>query len=321
MPRIVIVGGGISGLALAHRLVQRQPAAEVLILEQSDRVGGKIQTFERAGFRVEAGPNGFLDSKPAALNLCQEIGLADRLVPASEVSGRNRFLFLRGRLQKLPTSFFSFLTSGVLSWRAKLRILTERWRSPRRDPGDESIESFAIRRVGAEVAGSLADAFVTGIWAGDPALLSVQACFPRLVEWEQKYGSVLRGFAVARKQRRQEAADRGEKTPARQQLWSFREGLGLLVDTLRRRLEKRIHTGVTVRQVRRDKAGGSWQIEAEGGSSWSADAVVLTCPAFQQTAILNALDSELAGRIGEVPYNRIAVVALGFRGWARLRET
>lgn len=70
-----------------HRLVQRQPAAEVLILEQSDRVGGKIQTFERAGFRVEAGPNGFLDSKPAALNLCQEIGLADRLVPASEVSG------------------------------------------------------------------------------------------------------------------------------------------------------------------------------------------------------------------------------------------
>lgn len=197
MPRIVIVGGGISGLALAHRLARRQPSVEVLVLEQDNRVGGKIHTLQREGFRIEMGPNGFLDSKPAAVELCREIGLADQLVAASETSGRNRFLSLHGRLQRLPASFLSFLTSRIVSWRAKLRILTERWRPPRRELSDESIESFVTRRVGAEVAGSLADAFVTGIYAGDPALLSAAACFPRMVEWERQHGSILRGLSQA----------------------------------------------------------------------------------------------------------------------------
>ena len=199
MTRIVIVGGGVSGLTLAYRLEQRLPAAEVVVLEQQPRLGGKVATLHRDGFRVEAGPNGFLDTNPATLDLCRELGLGDRLTAASEAAGRNRFLLLNGRLRKLPGSLWSFLTSDVLSWRGKLNLLAERFRPPRRDDADESIDAFARRRAGREVAETLADAFVTGIHAGDPTLLSVRAAFPRLAAMEREHGSVTKGFAAARR--------------------------------------------------------------------------------------------------------------------------
>src|SRR5206468_2059351 len=145
---------------------------------------------------------------------------------------RNRFLFLRGRLRKLPTGLLSFLTSGVLSWRAKVALLTERFRRPRPDFADESIAAFARRRTNDEVANTLADAFVTGIHAGDPALLSLPATFPRFAELEREHGSLWRGMAAVAKKRRAEATARGE-TPGRGiRTWSFREGLGFLIDAL-----------------------------------------------------------------------------------------
>src|SRR6266542_4236155 len=234
MSRVVIVGGGISGLALAYRLEQLAPAAEVTVLERSDRLGGTVGTIERDGFRVELGPNGFLDNNPSTRTLCGDLGLGDRLIPASESAGRNRFLFLRGRLHKLPTGLLSFLTSGVLSWRGKFALLTERFRRPRPDLADESIDAFVRRRTNDEVADTLADAFVTGIHAGDPALLSLRAAFPRLAELEREYGSLLRGMAAAAKKRRAEAQARGEKRRGIQ-TWSFREGLGLLIESLGQR--------------------------------------------------------------------------------------
>jgi oxygen-dependent protoporphyrinogen oxidase len=313
MPRILIIGGGISGLALAYRLQERLPAAEVLVLEQQSRVGGTIETVWREGFRVEAGPNGFLDTKPATLDLCRELGLGERLTAASDAAGRNRFVLLDGRLRRLPSGLFSFLFSGVLSWRAKLRLLTERFRPPRREPGDESIDAFARRRLGDEISKTLADAFVTGIHAGDPALLSVQAAFPRLAAFEREHGSVTRGFAHARRQRRAEAAARGEAGPRAGRMWSFREGLGLLVETLRDRLRTLPVTGIAVRTIAPAPATGAWQVRGEGRDAWTADAVVLMCPAYQQALILADLDAALADRIGGIAYNRVAVVALGYK--------
>jgi oxygen-dependent protoporphyrinogen oxidase len=313
MPRILVIGGGISGLALAYRLGQRLPAAEVLVLEEQSRVGGTIETVSRDGFRVEAGPNGFLDSKPSTIDLCRELGLGERLVAASEAAGRNRFLLLDGRLRLLPSGLFSFLISDALSWRAKLRLLTERFRPPRKGSGDESIDSFARRRVGDEIAETLADAFVTGIHAGDPKLLSVQAALPRLAAFEREHGSVSRGFAAARRQRRAEAAARGEPAPRAGTMWSFREGLVLLVQTLRERLRMPPLTGVAVRAVERSDSPGGWRVRAEGREAWTADAVVLTCPAHRQAALLADLDGELAGEIAGIAYNRVAVVALGYR--------
>src|SRR5579871_5753693 len=233
MPNVVIVGGGISGLALAFRLQDCAPDCEVTLLEENSRLGGTIGTEHRNGFQIEIGPNGFLDNKPFALSLCRKLNLSERLLAASEDARRNRYLFLNGQLRLLPNSLRSFLTSDVLSWRSRFLLLAERFRPARRSNADESIDAFVRRRVGGELAETLADAFVTGIYAGDPNLISVQAAFPRLVELERQYGSVIGGMAKSARHRRAEAVARGEPPPSSGRMWSFREGLGVLIEALR----------------------------------------------------------------------------------------
>src|SRR5215213_145244 len=132
-PRVVIVGGGLSGLALGYRLRERVPDVQLAVLEKQSRPGGNIVTVDRDGFRVEGGPNGVFDAKPFTLQLCHDLGLGERLIAASEESRRHRYLLLDGRLRALPNSLWSFLRSPVLSWRAKLSLLTEKYR--RRPPG------------------------------------------------------------------------------------------------------------------------------------------------------------------------------------------
>lgn len=298
MRSIAIVGGGVSGLALAYRVQQRLPDADVQILEAAARVGGKVATTTRDGFRVENGPNGFLDNKPTTLALCQELGLQGQLLTASDAASRKRYLFLNGKLQLLPNSLLSFARSRVLSWRAKYHLLTERFRKPRRD-GDESIDAFARRRAGDEIADNLADAMVTGIYAGDPKLLSLPASFPRLAQFEREHGSVVRGMRAARKLRRAG------------QMWSLADGLGLLVATLGEKLRKPPLVGVTVRRLERTATG--WRVHGDGQDHWDAEAVALTCPAYEQAALLAALDGELAERVAGIAYNRVVVVALGYR--------
>jgi oxygen-dependent protoporphyrinogen oxidase len=313
MPSVVIVGGGLSGLSLAYRLQQAAPHLDITLLEKDDRPGGKIHTDARDGFRVECGPNGFLDTKPTTAALCRDLGLADRLIAASESAGKNRYLFLRGRLERLPDGFGSFLRTRLLTWRGKWGLLTERFRRPRRDGADESIDAFARRRAGDEVADVLADAFVTGIHAGDPKLLSLRATFPRLAELEERYGSVMKGFAAAAKQRRAKARARGEVYQRPGQMWSFREGLQAIIDGLRGALRFAPVLGIHVRCIERRTERPEWAVRGEGQDCWHADAVVLACPAYEQAAVLADLDGELAALTGAIPYNRVAVVALGYR--------
>jgi len=313
MPTILIVGGGLSGLSLAYRLQQAAPHVEITVLEKDDRSGGKIHTETHDGFRVECGPNGFLDTKPTTVALCHDLGLGGRLIAASDSATKNRYLFLRGRLQRLPDSFGSFLRSPVLSWRGKWGLLTERFRAARRDDGDESIDAFARRRAGDEVADVLADAFVTGIHAGDPKLLSLRATFPRLAELEEQYGSVMKGFAAAAKQRRAAAKAHGEAYQRPGTMWSFREGLQALIDGLRASLRHPPILGAVVRRLERHEGRPAWTVCGAGQDRWEADAVVLACPAYEQATILADLDAELAEHVNGIAYNRVAVVALGYR--------
>lgn len=310
MAQVVVVGAGISGLATAFRIYQVMPGAEITVLEQAERLGGTIQTLRRDGFQIEAGPNGFLDNKPSTLDLCRELGLAGDLITASESSARNRYLFQGDRLQALPGSLTAFLKTDLLSWRGKWSLLMERFRGKRRAGGDESIDAFARRRAGTEVADVLADALVTGIHAGDAKLLSVQAAFPRLVALEQEHGSLLKGIARAGKKKRAEAKARGEPYQRGSKLWSLRGGLGQLIEALARRLPQSPRAAVRARELARN--GARWTICTDDDNV-NADAVVLACPAFQQAALLQKLDADLAERIGGIAYNRVAVVALGFR--------
>src|SRR5437763_5818638 len=306
MPRVVIVGAGITGLTVAHRL----HGIDVTVLEQAGRVGGVVWTEHADGFTAEAGPNGFRDNVPAVLDLARDLGLGDRLVPASDAAARNRYLFLGDKLCRLPSGPPGLLTTPILSLRGKLELLAEPFRARRRSRGDESVAAFARRRFGKEAADTFVDALVTGIYAGDPERLSVRSCFPRLVEMEEECGSVLRGFLRLARHKRREAKTRGE-TPQPVRMWSFRGGLRVLIEGLRDRLPRPPLTGVSVRQVERTADG--WLVRGDGADGWPADAVVLACPAHAQAELLADLDPELSSLIGGIASNRIAVVAVGFR--------
>jgi len=309
MPRIVIVGAGISGLSLAYRLQERSPDLDITILEAGARAGGTVGTYRRDGFLVEMGPNGFLDGKPSTMTLCRDVGLAADLVAASPEAAKNRYLFLNGGLRALPGGLRQFLVSDLLSWRGKAGLMMERFRPPRRKPTDESIASFASRRAGREAAEVFADALVTGIYAGDPKLLSIRACFPRLADLERAHGSVMKGLAHAARARRRLTGPAAPAGPGK--MWSLGGGLGSLIEALCTRLRRPPLTGVRVCGIHKKENG--WMVSAEGKDTWTADAVVLACPAYRQAALLAELDEELSARIADIPYNRIAVVALGYR--------
>lgn len=308
--QVLIIGAGISGLALAYRLQQLDAACEITILEKAARPGGTVWTEERAGFRVELGPNGFLDNQPSTLQLCADLGLKDLLVPASEAAGRNRFLFMGNRLRALPASLSDLLTTDLLSWRGKINLALERFRPRGQGKDDESVDAFARRRGGPEIAEIFADALVTGIYAGDPALLSIQSSFPRIAALEKEYGSVLKGL----NQQSRERKLAGEPSTPRR-MWSFADGLRRLIDGLTDKLARPPELNVAVRRISNlAQEGGRqrWQV-ADGDRSWEADALVLTCPAYQQAGLLHDLDPQLADQVGAIAYNRIAVVAVGYR--------
>src|SRR5262249_9826328 len=174
-------------------------------------------------------------------------------------------------------------------------------------PSEESVAAFARRRAGKEVADVLADAAVTGIHAGDPELLSVAAAFPRLVQFEREYGSVMRGLTAASRARRRDAVARGE-TPRPPRMWSFREGLQVLLDPLRARRGASLVSGVGIRCIVRSPDG--WTVRGDGRDSWEAHVVVLTTRTQEQADLVEELDPTLAAEMRAIPYNRIAVVAL-----------
>ncbi len=310
MKRVVIVGGGLSGLAAAFRIRQAHPAYHLTLLESKPRLGGNIGTDHIDGFTVERGPNGLFDAKPHAVQLCKDLGLGDRLIPASEGSRKNRFVYLKGKLHRLPGDPIRLLFNPVLSVGGRIRALTEPFRKrPAIVPQDESVAEFARRRFGKEAADVFVDALVTGIHAGDPERLSVAAAFPRLPLFEREYGSVFKGFLRAAKTRRQGAIDRGEQ-PSPQRMWSFREGLQVLIDTLAERLGDVTRTGVSVNGL--SVSGVGWTVHA-AGEQLPADVVVLTTPADHQAGLLSPLNARLGELIGGIRYAAVNVAVLGYR--------
>ena len=284
------------------------------MLEPHGRPGGNVDTEDHRGFRVETGPNGYLDRTPFLPRLVRDLGLADRAVAASEGSRKNRFLFIGNHLRKLPRGPLGLLTTPLLSLRGKWQLLTEPWRKRSADlPADESVAAFVARRAGREAAVVFADALVTGIHGGDAAELSVAATFPRLPVIEREAGSIVRGFRRAARQRKEDARARGEPPPGPQRMWSFHDGMRVLIDGLVEALGPCIKTGMRVQSISESASVSPWKVYGTGRQVWSADAVVLTCPALEQAEILVELDEELANEVAGITYNRIAVVALGYR--------
>lgn len=309
--RVVVIGGGLTGLATAWRIRQFVRDAQITLLESATRPGGMVGTIQRDGFLVERGPNGLFDAKPAGVTLARDLGLGNRLIAGSEASRKNRFLFAGDRLYRLPSSPLTILTNPVLSLSGRFRLITEPFRKQRVDLTDESIAEFANRRFGREAAERLVDAIVTGIYAGDPEALSVRSCFPRLVKAEAMSGSVVRGILRMRKDKARDAKSRGEPPPGPQRLWSFPTGLHELTDLLAEQLGDSFVGGVTVKSIRRE--ANSWIVHGEGNEAWRADIVVSCLPPYEQSILLADLSHELATEFAAIPINRVTVVALGYR--------
>lgn len=261
MKRIAIIGGGVTGLAAAHRILERKEewreAVAVTLLEAGPRVGGIVHTEMRDGFLLERGPDSFISEKPEALELSRRLGLESHLIETN-TNHRQSFIVRRGRLLPVPEGFhlmapgrlWPFLTSGIFSWSGKARIamdlvLPRRDVNAREDTAEESLAEFVRRRLGREALERMAQPMVGGIYTADPEKLSLQATMPRFLEMESKHGSLIRAL---RKQesgptyRNERAlssrrAAKSETSGARYNLFlSFDRGMQLLTDRLAERI-------------------------------------------------------------------------------------
>ncbi|NDY42801.1 protoporphyrinogen oxidase, partial [Dissulfurirhabdus thermomarina] len=307
MARVVVVGGGMSGLSLAWFLRERRPGWEVQVLEAADRPGGKAWTLREDGFLCEAGVNGVLDNKPSTLGLARRLGLAP--LPA-DAAAKRRFVVRRGRLVPLPESPGAFLTSPLLSPAGRLRVLLEPF-VPRGDmAADESLADFARRRLGREAFERLIDPMATGIYAGDPERLSLKACFPRIHELERDHGSLIRAMIRLKREARR-AGRAGPGAGPGGTLTSFAGGMGELAARVAEALGPEVvRTGRPVAAVSPSAAG--WEVAA-GEEVIPADHVVLACPAEAAARVVRRSVPELAALADQVPYPPVSVVCLGYR--------
>jgi oxygen-dependent protoporphyrinogen oxidase len=313
--RVVIVGGGISGLVAAYRLQQATRAdLEITLLEASERLGGKILTDRFDGLTIEGGPDSFLSSKPAALNLCEELGLSERLIGTTE-SGGGTYILSHGRLEPLPegitmlvpTRLRPLLRSRLLTLRGKLRMGLDNLIPRRRDEGDESVGHFVRRRLGNEAFERMAQPLLSGIYAGDAEQLSLLATFPRLRDVERRYGSLTRGMLAQRRQARQ-AAPGG---PRRSAFMSLQGGTGELIDTLVATLE-RVDLRISTNASQVERINGRFAVTTSTGDRIDADALVLATPAYASAELLRPLDPPLADLLDRIPYVSTATITLGY---------
>lgn len=330
MTHVVVIGGGIGGLAAAERIT-RESAADVTVVEGSSRFGGHVRTERHDGFTMEAGPDVMLASKPAGIELARRAGLGDRLVGTNpRVCGS--YILSRGRLRRIPegltglvpSKLAPFATTSLLSPLGKLRVAMEYFIPPRRHDRDESIEQFVVRRLGREMYDHLVEPLLSGISAGDGARLSVQAMFPQLREYERAHGGLVRGMLASR--RRVHQSGTRKPTHPLTGFVSFADGLGALPDGVVNVLRERgdggrrvtLRTNAPVRRVER-QADGEFVVELRDGESLRADAVVVATPAFVAADLVRTLDAELASLLGEIEYTSTVTMSLAYPATAVAR--
>lgn len=318
---IVVVGGGIGGLATAWRLRRLEPAARIIVLESAPRPGGVVQTLREDGLTLELGPDSLIRSKPAALALIGELGL-DSEVQGTEPDARGSLIARGTRLLPVPEGLYllapgriwPFLWSRVLSWRGKLRMLRD-LALPPGDGRDETLASFVRRRLGPEALDRIAQPLVSGIYTADPEKLSLQATMPQFLAMEQDHGSIL----LAMRARMRDAATAAAAGPRYGLFASLRGGLGRLAEVLVERLRAdgvELRCATTVSGLRR--AGDRWRVALRGegdvpGTDLAADAVVVAGPAWCAAALLRDADPALSGLLAGIPYAGVATVNLVWR--------
>jgi oxygen-dependent protoporphyrinogen oxidase len=317
--KLVVVGGGIAGLAAAHRALElareRGLALDLTLLEARPRLGGTIDTERTGGFLVEAGPDSFISEKPWALDLCRRLGVEGDLVRTDD-RFRRTFVWHRGRLHVLPegfqllapTSWGPFLRSGLFSWPGKLRMALDLVLPRGRGTDDETLGAFVRRRFGTEALERVAQPLVAGIYTANPEDLSLAATLPRFLELERHDRSLILGLRRASRRVREPGT-----SGARWSLFvTFREGMGALVTTLAGRLPPgAVRVGCRATGV--ERRGGGFRVLAAHGYPLDADAVIVAAEAHAAARLLRYADPTLTALLAEIPYASSATVSLAYR--------
>ena len=314
MKRVVIVGGGIAGLAAAYRLTQTAPDLAVSLLEGEARLGGKIVTERVDGFVIEGGPDSFLSLKPRGLGLCHDLGLEDRLHGTNTaihrtyvVRGRRLHELPEGLTGLIPTRLGPMARSGLISPAGKLRMGLDYVIPPRSADGDESVAAFVERRLGREVYDHLIEPLLSGIYAGEGAELSLAATFPQLRQSERDSGGLIKGMLAAR---RKVPAPNPNGKP-RAAFLTPTTGLAEIVEALEARLSSiEILRGTSVLSLEPTSLG--YRVRLANGDNREAEAVILATPAFVTAELVAGLDEPLADALRGIPYVSTATVSVAF---------
>jgi protoporphyrinogen/coproporphyrinogen III oxidase len=327
--RIVIVGGGITGLTAAYAATKRAREAgreaQITVLERSERFGGSIVTERVDGFLMDAGPDSWVTSKPHATALARELGLEHALTSTTEASRRyyiawdNRLYPVpEGLVLGVPTRLAPLARTRLFSWRGKARMAVEPLVAARPwegDDDDESIDGFVTRRLGREAAERLVAPLLGGISSGDASEISIRATFPQLVAMEREYGSLVRGMWAAARARKlhRPGSQQGSEGSA---FLSLGGGVGELVTTLVDKLRDakvRLRTSSSAHGLERLDRDASWTVHLEGGERLTADAVLLAVPAHVAARVVRALHEDLANALASIAHGSTATVFLAYR--------
>lgn len=303
----IIIGAGISGLALGWFLKKHFEDQSLTILEASDRVGGWIRSHREQGFLFEEGPRS-CRSKGAGLDtlqLIEDLDLCEEVISASPAA-KKRFIYSDGKLQAVPNSFFSFLLSPLM--KGVLPALCKEWHIPPSHLEDESIADFVSRRFSKNIASKLMDPLVSGIYAGDISKLSLRSCFPEMHRLEQEHGSMLKGML-------RKKCMKNDKSPfleamRKSSIFSFVDGMETLTSSLHAQLGNvvRLSTGAKSLKIVHDAV----EVSLHSGEVLQGDRVFLAIPAFAAAQLLQTVDRGLSEEMDKTVYASVAVVNMGW---------
>lgn len=295
--KIAIIGGGISGLATAFYIKQKNPNIELCIYEKRGFLGGKMKTVNAKGFLFEEGSNGFLSNKPDTLELVKESGCEDLLMPSND-NARIRFIF-KDALHRLPESPKAFLATPLLSLKEKIRVAMEIFIPKKDNKDDETLQSFGYRRVGAGMTDTFLDAMVAGIYASTPDKISVNAAFPAVVRLEQEYGGLFKGMIAKKKK---EAGPGGI-------LMSFKGGVTSFIERLAIATNSKIILNSNIMPL--IKNGDKFEINCNSETELF-DKVIFCTPAYETANLAQNIFPQGIEILNNIEYSPISVVGLGY---------
>ena len=318
--KIVVIGGGVSGLATAYYLEQQAKSATIhlkcTVIEGASILGGKIATERSHGFITEGGPESFVTRKREAWELCQELGLANRLVGTTE-RGKN-YILHNGRPQVVPMGPVDAIRTPLLSAKGKLRVLKEPFIAPRVDPSDETLGDFLRRRVGAEMVDNVVAPAMGSVYLSNVNQMSTQVVFGQFAEMEREHGGLVKGMLALMKQRKAERklAEQNGQSVKKEKLPAFmtlQGGLMELIETLADEIEGDILLGTAVKAITRTPVQlEPYQLTLADGQILGADLVVLAIPTFAMADILEKFDTAVAKNLRAVRYNPVTIVSIAF---------